>query len=89
LLTNGSSNSSKKVVHVAKCWLCTFAHSRMAQQIAAFVFANAGSMDPAIIADQIKQEVRKKVFSSFPLLDIDVFAGHESVCTCLGTNAFH
>jgi hypothetical protein len=51
-------------VRLSKCWLCTFASSKMAKQIAAFVSANAGNMDPTIMADQIKHEVLKEVSSS-------------------------
>ena len=52
-------------VRVSKCWLCTFSNSKMAKRIAEFVSLNAGIMDPAIMADQIKQEVRKEVIRVF------------------------
>jgi hypothetical protein len=48
-------------VRLSKCWLCTFANSKMAKQVSAFVCANAGCMDPTIMADQIKREVLKEV----------------------------
>jgi hypothetical protein len=50
-------------VRLSKCWLCTFANSKMAKQVSAFVSASAGSMDPTIMADQIKLEVLKEVSS--------------------------
>jgi uncharacterized membrane protein YgcG len=56
----------------------------MAQQIAAFVSANAGAMDPSIMADQIKQEVRKKVFFCCLFLSLlDTKACRENVCVCV------
>jgi hypothetical protein len=48
-------------VRVSKCWLCTFANSKMAKQVSSFVSANAGCMDPTIMADQIKCEVTREV----------------------------
>lgn len=43
-----------------RCWLCTFANCKMAKQVSTFVSTNAGTMDPAIMADQIKREVLKE-----------------------------
>lgn len=48
-------------VRMSKCWLCTFSNSKVARQIAGFVSSNAGTMDPAIMADQIKREVLRQV----------------------------
>ena len=48
-------------VRLSKCWLCTFANCKMAKRVAEFVSTNAGCMDPTIMADQIKSEVRKEV----------------------------
>ena len=48
-------------VRLSKCWLCTFANCKMARRISEFVSASAGTMDPAIMADQIKAEVKKEV----------------------------
>jgi hypothetical protein len=48
-------------VRISKCWLCTFANSKMAKQVSSFVSANAGCMDPTIMADQIKREVTREV----------------------------
>jgi hypothetical protein len=63
--TRGKSrqtNSSRRpTVRMSKCWLCTFANSKMAKQISSFVSANSGIMDPTIMADQIKQEVLREV----------------------------
>ena len=42
------------------CWLCTFANCKMAKHVSTFVSTNAGTMDPAIMADQIKREVLKE-----------------------------
>ena len=81
-------------VRLSKCWLCTFANCKMAKRIAEFVSANAGSMDPAIMADQIKGEVKKEVsISVCTCLAAFLARGQEegdvkkevsiSVCTCL------
>ena len=43
-----------------RCWLCTFANCKMAKQVSEFVSTNAGVMDPAIMAEQIRQEVSKE-----------------------------
>lgn len=43
-----------------RCWLCTFANCNMAKQVSTFVSTNAGTMDPAIMADQIKKEVLRE-----------------------------
>lgn len=51
-----SSSSSRR----KRCWLCTFANCKIAKQVSAFVSTNAGTMDPAIMADQIKKEVLKE-----------------------------
>lgn len=48
---------SKARLH--KCWLCTFSGCNVAKRILEFVSANAGTMDPVILADQIKREVRR------------------------------
>ncbi len=48
-------------VRLSRCWLCTFANCKMARRIAEFVSVNAGTMDPAIMADQIKAEVKREV----------------------------
>jgi hypothetical protein len=48
-------------MRVSKCWLCTFANSKMAKQVSSFVSANAGCIDPTIMADQIKREVMREV----------------------------
>jgi hypothetical protein len=45
---------------VSNCWLCMFANSRMAAQVSTFVSTHAGTMDPAIMAQQIKAEVLKE-----------------------------
>ena len=45
---------------VKRCWLCTFANCKMAKRVSTFVATNAGVMDPAIMADQIKREVLKE-----------------------------
>jgi hypothetical protein len=55
------SSSSVARVRLSRCWLCTFANCKMARQISEFVSANAGTMDPAIMADQIKSEVKREV----------------------------
>lgn len=47
-------------VRLSPCWLCTFSSTRVAKQIAAFVSSSAGTMDPAIMADQIKRLVLAK-----------------------------
>ena len=61
--SSGSQNSS--IVcnerHVlTKCWLCMFSNCILAKQIASFVSTNASSMDPAIMAQQIKTLVLKE-----------------------------
>ena len=48
-------------VRLSKCWLCTFSNCKMARRISEFVSASAGTMDPTIMADQIKAEVKKEV----------------------------
>ena len=48
-------------VRLSKCWLCTFSGSKMAKNISSFVSANAGNMDPTIMADQIKEAVLREV----------------------------
>ena len=45
---------------VSNCWLCMFANSKMAAQVSTFVSTHAGTMDPAIMAQQIKAEVLKE-----------------------------
>lgn len=45
---------------VAKCWLCMFANSNTAKQITTFVGSHASTMDPAIMAQQIKAVVMKQ-----------------------------
>lgn len=57
----GADIAPRPRIKMSKCWLCTFSSSKMARQIAAFVSANAGTMDPAIMADQIKREVLREV----------------------------
>lgn len=59
--SHSSSRRPAPRVRMSKCWLCTFANSKMARQVSSFVSANAGCMDPTIMADQIKQEVVKEV----------------------------
>lgn len=49
-----TTNSRRRV---KRCWLCTFANCKMAKRVSTFVATNAGVMDPAIMADQIKREV--------------------------------
>lgn len=58
----GSQKQQQQLQPRAKqrCWLCTFANCKMAKQVSVFVTANAGTMDPAIMADQIKKEVLRE-----------------------------
>lgn len=83
---------NRQRVRLSKCWLCTFANSKMAKQVSAFVSANAGSMDPTIMADQIKQEVFKEVCSrvmhrSLPI-NYDLYACEQSLRRCNETYVY-
>lgn len=45
---------------VAKCWLCMFANCATARHVTNFIAQQAGNMDPAIMAQQIKAVVLKQ-----------------------------
>ena len=55
-----SSSSCGSNCRPKKCWLCTFANCKMAKQVSVFVATHAGTMDPAIMAEQIKKEVLRE-----------------------------
>ena len=57
--TPAAAAPSQSWKRLKRCWLCTFANCKMAKQVSEFVSANAGVMDPSIMADQIKAEVMK------------------------------
>lgn len=57
---SSSSSSHQARVRLSPCWLCTFSSTRVAKQITSFVSSNAGTMDPAIMADQIKRLILAK-----------------------------
>ena len=44
---------------VSRCWLCMFANSKTAKNISTFIASHAATMDPAIMAQQIKAVVLK------------------------------
>ncbi len=55
-----ASSSDKNPKRPKKCWLCTFANCKLAKQISVFAASNAGTMDPAIMSEQIQREVLKE-----------------------------